>query len=248
MKESNVVAVVNGKEITKDNVLQFLNAIGPQMAMQFQSPDGIKRVIDELVNQELLYLDAVELEYDKDKEFNDILEQTKTNLLKDYAVNKLIRDITADEEEYEEYFNSNKNLFEKEETAVASHILVDSEEKANEIISEINEGLDFAEAASKYSSCPSKEAGGSLGEFGKGQMVKEFEDKVFSMNEGEISEPVQTQFGYHIIKLDNLNSPTESTYDEVKEQVQKQLLLQKQQYAYLQKIDALKGRYKVTMM
>lgn len=248
MKESNVVAVVNGKEITKDNVLQFLNAIGPQMAMQFQSPDGIKRVIDELVNQELLYLDAIELEYDKDKEFNDILEQTKTNLLKDYAVNKLIRDITADEEEYEEYFNSNKNLFEKEETAVASHILVDSEEKANEIISEINEGLDFAEAASKYSSCPSKEAGGSLGEFGKGQMVKEFEDKVFSMNEGEISEPVQTQFGYHIIKLDNLNSPTESTYDEVKEQVQKQLLLQKQQYAYLQKIDALKGRYKVTMM
>lgn len=248
MKESNVVAVVNGKEITKDNVLQFLNAIGPQMAMQFQSPDGIKRVIDELVNQELLYLNAVELEYDKDKEFNDILEQTKTNLLKDYAVNKLIRDITADEEEYEEYFNSNKNLFEKEETAVASHILVDSEEKANEIISEINEGLDFAEAASKYSSCPSKEAGGSLGEFGKGQMVKEFEDKVFSMNEGEISEPVQTQFGYHIIKLDNLNSPTESTYDEVKEQVQKQLLLQKQQYAYLQKIDALKGRYKVTMM
>lgn len=248
MKESNIVAVVNGKEITKDNVLQFLNAIGPQMAMQFQSPDGIKRVIDELVNQELLYLDAIELEYDKEKEFNDILEQTKTNLLKDYAVNKLIRDVTADEEEYEEYFNSNKNLFEKEETAVASHILVDSEEKANEIISEIIEGLDFAEAASKYSSCPSKEAGGSLGEFGKGQMVKEFEDKVFSMNEGEISDPVQTQFGYHIIKLDNLNSAVESTYDEVKDQVQKQLLLQKQQYAYLQKIDALKGRYKVTMM
>ena len=62
MKENKVLAVVNGKEISEDTVLRFLNDLGPQMAMQFQSPEGIKRVVDELVNQEIIYLDALENE------------------------------------------------------------------------------------------------------------------------------------------------------------------------------------------
>ncbi len=83
----------------------------------------------------------------------------------------------------------------------ASHILVSSEREAVRIIEEIKKGKDFSEMAKRYSSCPSGKSGGDLGFFGKGQMVKEFEDAAFSLKEGELSKPIKTQFGYHIIKV-----------------------------------------------
>jgi len=81
----------------------------------------------------------------------------------------------------------------------ASHILVETIEQANELKQKITEGASFAGVAQAYSKCPSKENGGDLGEFGPGMMVKPFEDGVLALDIGGISEPVQTQFGYHLI-------------------------------------------------
>lgn len=245
MNDTNLVAIVNGKEITRDHVVKFLNDIGPQMAMQFRSPEGIKKVIDELVNQELLYIDALEVKLDKDEEFEKILEDAKINLLKNYALNKVISEEEATEEEVLNFYNEYKDNFQKPESVVASHILVDNEVKANEIIEEIEKGLSFEEAAKKYSSCPSKESGGNLGEFSRGQMVPEFEEKAFSMEEGTISEPVKTQFGYHIIKLTNKNEASQSTLEEVRDELYNQIVLMKQQRKYMDKINHLKGKYEV---
>ena len=83
----------------------------------------------------------------------------------------------------------------------ASHILVSTLEEANSVLKELKEGAEFGILAQKYSQCPSKEQGGDLGFFSKVQMVKEFEDAAFSMDVGQVSEPVKTQFGYHIIKV-----------------------------------------------
>jgi len=83
----------------------------------------------------------------------------------------------------------------------ASHILVSSLDEANKIYNECNSGVDFSELAKKYSSCPSSAKGGDLGFFSKGQMVKEFEEAAFSLKVGEISKPIKTQFGYHLIKV-----------------------------------------------
>lgn len=83
----------------------------------------------------------------------------------------------------------------------ASHILVKTEEEAQKLYDEIKNGKSFAEAASEYSLCPSGYAGGDLGYFGRGMMVKPFEDAAFDMEIGEISKPVQTQFGWHLIQL-----------------------------------------------
>ncbi len=88
-------------------------------------------------------------------------------------------------------------------TASARHILVDSEEKCNELKAEIEGGADFAEVAKQHSTCPSGQNGGELGEFSPGQMVKEFNDVVFSGEVGVIHGPVQTQFGYHLIDITN---------------------------------------------
>lgn len=85
-------------------------------------------------------------------------------------------------------------------TINASHILVEQEHEAQDILKKIAEGKSFEELAKAHSKCPSGEDGGELGSFGKGQMVKEFETAAFALKVGEISPPVRTQFGYHIIK------------------------------------------------
>ena len=86
-------------------------------------------------------------------------------------------------------------------TVRASHLLVETEEEAKKLKQEIEQGKSFAEAAKEVSLCPSGQEGGDLGYFGKGMMVKEFEDAAFSMNVGEISAPIKTQFAWHLIQL-----------------------------------------------
>jgi peptidyl-prolyl cis-trans isomerase C len=85
--------------------------------------------------------------------------------------------------------------------AAARHILVDSEEKCQALKTEIENGANFAEIAKKNSSCPSGQSGGDLGTFGPGQMVKEFDEVVFSAELNKVQGPVQTQFGYHLLEV-----------------------------------------------
>lgn len=245
MTEKKLVAIVNGKEIFEQDVLKFLNDMGPQMAMQFQSEEGIQRVVEELVNQELLYLDAVDSKMEEEEEYKELLDLTKANLLKNYAFNKMIGKETATKEEVEAFYNEHKADFQRPEMVNASHILIDSEEKAKEIVEEINSGLSFEEAAMKYSSCPSKEKGGNLGEFGRGQMVPEFEVAAFEMEEGTISDPVKSQFGYHIIKLNEKTSESLSTFEEVKDEITNQVIRMKQQDKYMDKVNQLTEKYEV---
>ena len=82
----------------------------------------------------------------------------------------------------------------------AQHILVEHEHEAQDLVKKLNEGTEFETLAADFSKCPSGQQGGNLGEFGKGMMVKEFEDASFALEVGQVSDPVKTQFGFHIIK------------------------------------------------
>jgi len=86
-------------------------------------------------------------------------------------------------------------------TASARHILVDTQDQCLDLKNQITEGADFADVARQHSRCPSGKRGGELGTFGKGQMVKEFEDVVFTADVGVVQGPVRTQFGYHLIEV-----------------------------------------------
>ncbi len=240
-----VLAVVNDKEITEGIVLKFLNDMGPQAAMQFQSPEGIKKVVEELVNQELIYFSALDEGLNNDEEFKRELKRHEEGLLKQYAVSKILSDISVSEEELLDYFNNNRIRFIKPESVRASHILVEALEEAEKALEEVKSGLSFADAAKKYSSCPSKEQGGDLGEFTKGQMVPEFEEAAFNMEVGTISEPVKSQFGYHLIQLNEKNDVTSFESEEVKDQLRQQLIGQKQEEIYVNKTNELKDKYKV---
>ncbi len=242
--EKKILAKVGQKEITNLDVQGAIQGLDPFQAQQFQTEEGQKYVLDDLINQELLYMYAKDNKIDQDEEFRTEMKRVEENVLKQYVINKILTSVKLTEEEKKAFFEAQKQSFSKPETASAKHILVDSEEKAKDILGKINAGeVSFEDAAKEHSTCPSKDAGGDLGTFGRGQMVPEFENAVFNMNNGEVSGPVKTQFGYHLIKLENKNESSIPEYDEVAEEVGKTLLFQKQGEVYQQKLNEVKEKY-----
>lgn len=245
--ENKVLAIVDGREVKESDLQSLMQNLG-QNAAQFAGEEGKKHLINEIVAQELLYSDALANKKDTEEAFLSVLEQMKKSLLIQYAANNLMTSVTADDAEVKAFFDSNPDVFKSQPTADASHILVEDKETADKALAEIKDGLSFADAAKKYSSCPSKENGGGLGEFARGQMVPEFEDAAFNMKAGEISEPVKTQFGYHIIELNSINNPDQVDFEEVKDQVKNQCITAKQNQVYAQKQAELKEKYDVKII
>lgn len=241
-QEDKIIAEVEGKPIHYSQVIRTIAEMGEQ-GRNLHTEEGIRQVGDELVHQELLLLDAKKQNLQEDEEYKKALEHMKDELLKQYAMNRLLNEVQPEEEELQAYYESHRDRYVQNKMK-ASHILVESEEKAREILQEITDGRDFAEAAKEYSTCPSSEAGGSLGEFGPGQMVKEFDEAAQSAPIGVPTGPVNTQFGSHLILVEDRTEHT-STYDEVKDQIRQQYGLLKQQEVYLQKMAELKKQYKV---
>ena len=168
-------------------------------------------------------------------------------MLANYAVEKALEKVTVSDEDVKKFFEENKDTFVEQEKVNASHILVDTEEKANEILEKINKGeISFEDAALKNSSCPSSQNGGNLGDFTRGQMVLEFDEACFTMDKGEIRGPIKTQFGYHIILLNDKIPSKPMEFDAVKTEIKQRLLSEKQHQAYESKINQLKILYQVS--
>src|SRR5690606_33682169 len=133
-----------------------------------------------------------------------------------------------------------------EEQVKASHILVEDEETANEVLEKINAGEDFGQLAKEYSTDESnKDSGGELGYFGKGKMVEEFDEAVFAMEVGDISETVETSFGFHIIKLEDKVEAKEAVYEEVEKEIEEIIFNQKADEEYSVWIQEVSDKYNV---
>lgn len=244
--QNKVLATVGNKEITESDLQKFISNLG-ENAVHFQNEEGRKQLLNELIMQELVYLDAIEKGSDKETEFLAGLEEMKKTLLVQYEIGKMLKSVSVTDNEIADYFNENRDMFKRPVSVHARHILVSSEEEAIKIKEELNSGLDFAEAAKKYSSCPSKEIGGDLGKFTKGSMVPEFEQVVFSMEIGSVSDPVKTPFGYHIIELLSKTDPEEVTLEDVKDKIKAHYLSLKHNQTYHNKHQELAEKYHVTI-
>lgn len=220
-----------------------------------------KNILDQLIDYELLYLqaqkekikisnDEINLEIDKIKdnfsspeEFDEALKannitlvRLKEDMKRQLMINSILEEtrnqISISNEELLEYYNENKESFLEPEQVHARHILVETEEEANNLLLLLKEGLtDFAELAKEKSICPSAPNGGDLGFFARGQMVKEFEDAAFYLEPGEISGVVKTQFGYHIIKCEEKKEEYSPTFEEAKERISNTLKYQRENEA-----------------
>ena len=244
-----ILATVGGIQITDRDVDELLMSLG-QRGQAYNTPEGRKMLLGQVINNTLLLLVARRNLYEAEPAFREQLARLKDNLLTSYAGEKALAGVTVSDAEARAYYDENKEQFNQGETVNASHILVDSEEKARAIYEEIGSGAKtFEDAAKEYSSCPSKENGGNLGDFGRGQMVPEFDTAVFEMEVGAITaEPVKTQFGYHLIKLNAKNEATTIPFEEIKDNVKAMLLGEKRRSAYESKINQLKIMYPVDIL
>ncbi len=246
---SKILAKVGELTVTEAEVNEFILSLG-QRGQAYNTPEGKRAVLNQLISNKLLLQDARRNLYEGEAAFREQLAKLKESMLINYAGEKAIASARVDEAEARAYFDEHKAEFTTEESVNASHILVKEENEAKEILAKINAGeISFEEAAKQHSTCPSKENGGNLGDFGRGQMVPEFDKAVFEMAVGEISaEPVKTQFGYHIIKLNDKKEAKPLEYTEVKEDLKNMLLSEKRRKAYESKINQLKIMYPVDIL
>lgn len=237
--DKGTIAIVNGEKISKDAYKKEMSFYGAMLA----SRQNLKNSIVQMMVQDKLIADdmkANKIEVsDKDvnesflnsvkqfggqeqfdkmlDDYNMDLEKFKETVKKDLMYQKhrewFEKEHPVTDEEIKKYYEDNKDQFAKRD---ASHILVADEKTAKEVKEKLDKGEDFAALAKEYSKDTANAAnGGELGTFSKGQMVKEFEDAVFSLKEGEISAPVKTQFGYHIIKLNKISDSIDDNKDAI---------------------------------
>lgn len=245
--EDKILAIVNGNELTEGDLEYTISKFPPERRRMFSTEAGKKQLLDQMVSFELIYLYGKENNLDKEESYLASLKNAEKEILTQVAINNVLKDAEVTEEEANKYYNEHIDEFKKGALTTAKHILVDSEEKALNIKKEIDGGLSFEDAAKKYSSCPSKERGGDLGEFPRGSMVKEFEDSAFSLPIGSVSSPVKTQFGYHLILVTERKDENVPDFQEVKGTIHNNLLQQKQSQVYFDKIEELKRIYNVEM-
>ena len=256
----DVVARVGSETITKDELYDFLVKHGGTEALEqliqekVVSIEAAKQnvtVTDDEVNNKLQDMMA---SYGGENAFNQALaysgytmEDVKTNLIMQLKLIKLMGPtITITDDEMKTYFDENKATFAQEEQVKARHILVESKEKADEVKAKLDAGGDFAELAKTYSTdTGSKDAGGELGYFGKGSMVKEFEDVAFALKVGETSGPVKTDYGYHIIQVEDKKPAKEADFEASKDKIRQLLLEQKVSEQYNTWVQAKKEEMKV---
>ena len=175
------------------------------------------------------------------------MEDVKQDIESYLKVVKLLEPrINITEEEIVAYFEENKDDFNQEEQVKASHILVEDEETAKAVKKLLDEGGDFASLAKEYSTDnATAQAGGDLGYFGKNEMVKEFEDAAFSLAVGEISDPVKTQYGYHIIKVTDKKEAQVATLEDSRALVEEALKEEKINSEYSTWLNEVKEKYEI---
>lgn len=247
MATSKNLAKVGNIFITEADIDATIEALGPR-GQAYNNPEGRQAVLDQLIAKNLFLFEAQNNSYENDPKFKSDLAKVRDEMLANFAIEKELSSIEVTDDEVKKFYDEHKNEFVSGESVEASHILVDSEEKAKNLLADIKSGaISFAEAAKANSSCPSAEQGGSLGKFTRGQMVPEFDTAAFSMNVGDISEPIKTQFGYHLIHLTAKNEASEIPFEQIRENLVQKVLMDKQQAAYSSKLNQLKLLFPIEM-
>jgi len=226
--DDKIVAKVNGKPITEAEMKLAEGELGNELANL--PPEVKRRALAEYLIDNALFAEAAEAEkLGSTPEFEEQMRYLRQRMLREQYFEKTLKGMVSEEEAKKIYKDRVATLKTEDEVA-ARHILVDSEEKAKELRAKIVAGADFAEVAKENSTDPgSKDQGGLLGYFTKGQMVPEFDAAVFKLHEGEVSEPVKTNFGWHIIKLEDRRRKEPPSFESVKDTIMNSLAVRKAQ-------------------
>jgi len=220
--DNTVVARVDGTELRLSDVKAAQQNLPPQ-AQKLPFEQIYPMLLDRLVDGMLIAEAGRKEHLDRDPELQDRLKHYEDRLIQEAYINRAIKDA-----ETEDALNARYQTFLKEKPAReevhARHILVPTEAEAKSVIAELEKGADFAALAKKYSKDPGAESGGDLGYFGHDDMVKEFADAAFALSPGQYTKtPVKTEFGWHVIKVEDRRAGKPPSFEEAREQLSREI-------------------------
>ena len=248
--DGKVLVTIDGDTVTLEEFNKELDRIPANMKMLVLTESGKRSFLDRYVIKRLLLREAKKENIEKEKDFEDRLIEIREQLLIESLLKKKVTmNINTTEDELKKYYEANKDKFKKSLEIETRQIVVRTDKEAKEIKARLDKGEDFAELARTYSIDPNaKTTGGAIGYHGKGSLLPEYEAVAFKLTKaGQISQPVKTQLGYHIIQLTGVKEAGYTPFEEVKEFI-KQRIVQERQNEVLEKyVTELKKGAKITV-
>ncbi|NBI27529.1 peptidylprolyl isomerase [Chengkuizengella marina] len=273
--ESDVVAIVNDEQIDKNKLFDLMvqqlgketsgalvqQLIDQTLVSQELAKKGLVVTDEELANGISKEIENFKASFGSEEEVEAYLLQYGMSM-EDYEkivedmvpfqleIEKLFEsEIDVTDEEITKYYEENLSFYTENEQVKASHILVETKEEAEAIMQQINDGVDFAELAKEHSIDPGSGAnGGDLGFFGRDMMVPEFEEAAFNLSVGEMSEIVQSEFGFHIIKVTDKKEAKTPTLEEKQEEIKEELIKVKTSEQYQLWIEEVKTESEIEVL
>lgn len=249
--EEEVLAVVNGKEITIAEYNRKLSGLSAYERARYRSEEGHKEFLNSLILQRIMVEKAKEIGLDKDEEVQKkieaLMQDTTARVLAEALVKREVLDkVVVTDKEAKAYYDEHKNEFVEKERAKIRQITVATEEDAQRIRQELENGADFVELAKENSIDPhAANKSGDPGYIERGRMSAELDKVIFNLEVGGISDPVKTKLGYHIIKLEEKKEASTREFYEVSDEIKEKLLFDKQQKEYKEWLHQLEGNAKI---
>jgi len=239
-----VIATVSSKPIT---LTEFNRKVAKLPPYYKTVVDKNKQLyLDDMIVEQLFYEEAVRKGVNRDPEVTDLLNEAKRKIvISKYVQNEVDGRIKVSDLEMKEYYDANKDDFKTPALWRASHILVTTREQAAALRDEIMKGASFEELAKKYSIDATATRGGDIGFFRVGQLIPDFEKACLALTVGEVSDVINTQFGYHLIKLTDRRDPVAEAYEKVRPAIEGQLRKKKREEIMTKLVADLKSRYNV---
>jgi parvulin-like peptidyl-prolyl isomerase len=249
-QEGKTIATIDGDKITLQEFNAELDKIPMNMKMMVASQSGKKDFLDRLIVKRLLLKEAKKNDVEKEKEFQDRLSDIKEQLVIESLLKKKVTaELKFTDEELQKYYDVHQDEFKKGQEIQTRQIVVKTEQEAKEIQGRIAKGEDFAELAKKYSVDPSaKTTGGDIGYHPRGTLIPQFEEAAFKLTKvGQVTPPVKTQLGYHLIKLEGIKEGSIVPFAEVKDFIRQKMAQEKQTEVLKKYIEDLKKNVKIVV-
>ncbi len=244
--DNQILAKIGDKVVTEADLREMSNAVPDKFKYYYQTPEGRRQTLEYIVNVYALAAEAEKQGVEKRPDVQKLLNFTRNDLLARFYLEGLTKDLAPPTEaEAKAFYDQNRGEFVTPESIHLSHILVESEKEAKDALARLKKGDKFGDVASQMSVCPSKDVKGDLDWMPRGSLAPEIEEIAFTLKNDQITGPVKTKFGYHVLLLHDKRPARENTFDQVKDLIMEQIKFLKQQEQYEKIAEALRKKYNV---
>lgn len=244
-----VIAQINGKEIRDNDFKMRFSKLSLSLKQRYSDEKGKREFLEEIIKRELLLQEAKRIGIESDRDLLDRIEEMRERMiLNEFLQREVESKLVATDKELEDYYNIHKDEFKSPDEAKISHILIGSEDDAKDVLKRLRKGADFARMAKKFSiEAATKDVGGEIGVIQKGKFHPQLDSTIFSMNEGEVSDPIKTEKGYHIIKLQKKTPGTPLSFNDARNIVSQRYHIEKRNKVFEDMFARLRSKASITI-